>query len=219
MKALIIVGIIVVALAAIGAAVYLLFLKGPDLSGYESLRDPRISPRPRKKMLEVAFQGKPDELLPKAFQLLYKAYYSLPGVPKSKGGSAPIARFKGLAGLPTDLAKRAEALANFSANDWSGVVGLPVPESVTDLPTLGDTSPFTVRLAVWEYGEVAEILHVGSYETELPTIAGLEEYIRAQGYKISGDHEEEYLRGPGMLFTKPESYYTIIRYPVRKAVK
>ncbi len=218
MKALVIVGIVAVALLAIGGAAWLMLLKGPDLSRYEALRKPRISKRKNARMIEVSFRGKPDKVLMGAFSLLFKTYFSLPGVPRGPKQPAPIGRFGGLAGLPTDPAERAKALAGFPEQDWQGVVGLPVPDSVTELPSkaTGD-SPFVARLATWEYGEVAEILHVGSYDTELPTIARLEELIRSEGYVISGEHEEEYLRGPGTPLARPQGYCTVIRYPVRKA--
>jgi effector-binding domain-containing protein len=65
---------------------------------------------------------------------------------------------------------------------------------------------------------VAEILHIGPYDREEPDIARLTGFIKDNGYSIIGDHEEEYLKGPGM-FSKgnPEKYYTIIRYRVKKA--
>ncbi len=217
MKALLIVGIVVVALVLIGGAVFLFFMKGPDLSKYEPLRNPRISEKKSMKMIEVGFQGKPDEVLQGAFGLLFKTYYALPGAPKGPGQSAPIARFSGFANLPTDPNERAKALDSFPSKDWIGTVGLPVPESVTSLPKVENKTRFEARLSTWEYGTVAEILHVGSYETEMPTIERLDKFIRDQGYEISGQHEEEYLRGPGMPMTKPENYYTIIRYPVKKA--
>jgi effector-binding domain-containing protein len=217
MKALLIVGIVVVSLVLVGGAVFLFFMKGPDLSKYELLRNPRISEKKSTRMIEVVFQGKPDEVLQGAFGLLFKTYYALPGAPKGPAQPAPIARFKGIAGLPNDPAERAKALASFSSQDWVGTVGLPVPETVTTLPKAENKTRFEVKLATWEYGEVAEILHIGSYDTEIPTIERLEQYIHDQGYAIAGEHEEEYLRGPGMPMTKPESYYTIIRYPVRKA--
>ncbi len=216
MKALLIVGIVVVALVLAGGVVFLLFMRGPDLSRYESLRDPRISARKNVRMIEVAFRGKPDKVLMSAFGLLFKTYFALPGVPKGPGQPAPIARFKGFEGLPKDPAERAKALEAFSDRDWQGAVGLPVPETVTSLPRVENTTQFEVKLTTWEYGEVAEILHVGRYETEVPTIARLDEYIQSQGYAIAGEHEEEYLRGPGVPMAKPESYYTIIRYPVKR---
>ncbi len=217
MKALLIVGIVIVALVLVGGAVFLFFMKGPDLSKYEPLRNPRISEKKSMKMIEVAFNGKPNEVLTGSFGLLFKTYYALPGVPKGPGQSAPIARFKGFEVLPLDPAERAKVLETFADQDWVGTVGLPVPETVASLPKVENKTASEAKLATWEWGEVAEILHVGSYETEIPTIARLHQYIHDQGYAISGAHEEEYLRGPGMPMTKPESYYTIIRYPVKKA--
>jgi effector-binding domain-containing protein len=94
---------------------------------------------------------------------------------------------------------------------------MPVPDSVTALPSKGPEAGLEVALATWEYGEVAEILHVGPYSAEEPTVARLKSFIAERGYEIAGAHEEEYLRGPGMLFAgDPGSYLTLIRYPVRR---
>ena len=74
-----------------------------------------------------------------------------------------------------------------------------------------------VELTTWEYSEVAEILHVGPYSEEQPTVERLRAFIEESGYEIIGDHEEEYLKGPGMFVrVRPEDYATIIRYRVRK---
>lgn len=74
-----------------------------------------------------------------------------------------------------------------------------------------------VKIEYWEYGQVAEILHIGSYSEESPTIERLHQFIKDSGYKIVGDHEEEYLKGPGMFFKgNPAKYRTIIRCRVEK---
>ncbi len=150
-------------------------------------------------MIEVSFRGRPrtgvEGRLRPALQDLLLPLRRAAG---AEATPAPIGRFGGLTGLPTDPAERAKALASFPEQDWQGVVGLPVPESITELPSKADgDSPLVAKLATWEYGEVAEILHVGSYDTELPTtIARLEELrYRSEGYAITGEHEEEYLRG------------------------
>jgi hypothetical protein len=209
--------IIVISVVLILAALAIfVFLKGPDLSKYEVLREPRIGMKPDQHMLEVRFSGKPDEVLKEAFGLLFKTYYSLPGVPKGPGQSAPAARFEGLADLPRDAAERAKVIGRFTERDWKGAVALPIPESVKDLPALEAKPPYEVRIAVWLYGETAEILHKGSYESEPPTIARLEEFIKASGYENQGDHEEEYLKGPGMPFVQSKDYWTIIRLRVKR---
>lgn len=94
---------------------------------------------------------------------------------------------------------------------------MPVPDTVSAVPPTSARDGLEVALATWEYGEVAEILHVGPYTTEDPTVARLKSFIAERGCEIAGAHEEEYLRGPGMLFKgDPSSYLTVIRYPVRR---
>jgi effector-binding domain-containing protein len=85
---------------------------------------------------------------------------------------------------------------------------LPLPKQKKEQPEL--------QLVNWEYGTVAEILHIGPYSTEKATIDKLKKFITANGYEIIGDHEEEYLKGPGLWPTNPKHYYTIIRYRIRK---
>ena len=52
---------------------------------------------------------------------------------------------------------------------------------------------------------------------ETPTIEKLKAFINERGYEISGDHEEEYLKGPGMFFKgNLNKYRTIIRYELVK---
>jgi hypothetical protein len=72
-----------------------------------------------------------------------------------------------------------------------------------------------VKIDIWKYGEVAEILHLGSYAAETATIETLHRFIQDRGYVIAGLHEEEYLVGPGMG-AQPAAFRTIIRYQVKK---
>jgi effector-binding domain-containing protein len=73
-----------------------------------------------------------------------------------------------------------------------------------------------VSIRTWEYGAVAEILHVGRYSNEDTDIRRLVDFVVSQGYRVIGDHEEEYVRGPGMFFAgDPEQYLTIIRLRVQ----
>lgn len=114
------------------------------------------------------------------------------------------------------MAPRARWSVAFDAKkeDWIGVYGLPVSDTVRELPA--PKKDLQVKLTTWEYGTVAEILHIGPYSQETPTIEELKSFIAANGYEITGDHEEEYLKGPGLWPTDPHKYYTIIRYRVQK---
>jgi GyrI-like small molecule binding domain len=176
-------------------------MRGPDLSSYESLREPRISTMASQKMLIVELKGDPNVVGGKAFGALFKTFYQLKGVPKGGPPPAPRARWP----LPLDTPK----------GEWVGIYGMPLPAGVEKLPD--KTNPI-VKMATWEYGTVAEILHVGPYSEEVPTVEKLVSFIKRNGYQVIGNHEEEYLKGPGM-FGKGDAkkYYTIIRYRLEKA--
>jgi effector-binding domain-containing protein len=182
-------------------AYFVLFPPGPDLSKYEFLKQPRITNMPDQKMLVVTVQGDPNAVANKAFRLLFKTYFKIPGVPKSMN-VAPRARWAG------DMKVK---------SSWTGYYAMPVPEQTSSLPEISSEPGYKVELLTWEYGDVGEILHVGPYAEETPTIERLHQFIRQQGYEIIGFHEEEYLKGPSMVFRgDPAKYATIIRYRVKK---
>ena len=164
-----------------------------DMSQYDSLKEPRITTLPPLKVVVVEAKGDPNVVGQQAFSELFKVFFSMPGARMSP----PRARW-----LITDTA---------SKDEWVGFYALPIPNQVTNLPPGSGSS----RIEVWSYGEVAEILHVGSYGEETPTIDTLTRFIDGQGYVIAGPHEEEYLRGPE---SGPDAsrYRTIIRYQVKK---
>lgn len=62
--------------------------------------------------------------------------------------------------------------------------------------------------------EAAQILHVGPYATEPPTIARLHAFIEAEGFLKTGEHREIYLGDPRRV--DPARLKTIIRQPVRR---
>lgn len=186
------------------AAVFLLGLGGPSARQFDYLKDPQVHILPDLKVLQVEAKGDPAVVGGQAFGLLFKTYFQLKGVPKGRRQPAPRARWP----LPLETPK----------GDWIGRYAIPVPESTDSLPSRGDDpSGLRVELTTWEYGDVAEVLHVGPYDQEEPTVARLTQFIKDCRYEIIGDHEEEYLRGPGM-FSKgnPKKYLTIIRYRVKK---
>jgi hypothetical protein len=47
------------------------------------------------------------------------------------------------------------------------------------------------------------------------SLVRLRAFIDSRGYRAIGDHEEEYVKGPGMIFAgDPNTYLTIIRLRV-----
>jgi hypothetical protein len=57
-------------------------------------------------------------------------------------------------------------------------------------------------------------MHIGPYSEEPPTIIKLHEFIKEQGYELTGNHREIYLSD--MRRTAPEKLKTIIRQPIKK---
>lgn len=165
-----------------------------DFSQYEALKTPRIVTLPNLKMLVVESKGDPAIVGGNAFGLLFKAFFSLPG---ARMTAPPRARWLNLATDPRAT--------------WVGLYALPVPDSVT-APPPGMSG---LRIEGWTYGEVGEILHLGSYADEPPTVEKLMKFVAEKGYVVAGPHEEEYLKGPGQA-ASPAEYWTILRYQVKK---
>ena len=69
-----------------------------------------------------------------------------------------------------------------------------------------------MRLETLEEGLAAQILHLGPYADEPPTIERLHAFIDERGLVKSGKHHEIYLGDPNR--TAPERLKTIIRQPV-----
>jgi hypothetical protein len=72
-----------------------------------------------------------------------------------------------------------------------------------------------VRFEKFHEGLAAQIMHVGPYSAEGPTIKRLRRFVEEQGYQLRGKHHEIYLGDPRR--SAPEKLRTIIRHPVEKA--
>jgi hypothetical protein len=72
-----------------------------------------------------------------------------------------------------------------------------------------------VRFEKFAEGKAAQILHVGPYAAEGPTIEKLHRFVEEQGYRLRGRHHEIYLGDPRR--SAPEKLRTIVRHPVEKA--
>lgn len=69
-----------------------------------------------------------------------------------------------------------------------------------------------LKFELIQEGLCAQVLHIGSYDNEGPTIEKLHGFIASQNYQISGYHKEIYLSDPRRV--APEKLKTIIRYQI-----
>jgi hypothetical protein len=199
-SAVVVVTVITVIVACIVIFLFMMGSYGPKLEEVKYLLEPRIITKENTNALVVEATGDPSNTVGPAFGLLFKAYFKLKDAPKGKKMACPMARWPRPLETPKD--------------QWLGIYGMPVPESVREVPPVKSGKGLTVELREWSYGEVAEILHVGPYASEDTTVNKLKSFIDEQGYDICGPHEEEYLKGPSFIPTNPEKYLTIIRYQV-----
>lgn len=73
-----------------------------------------------------------------------------------------------------------------------------------------------LRLEQLHEGPSAQILHIGSYDDEAPTLARLhDEWMPQRGLTFNGHHHEVYLSDARR--TAPEKLKTVLRQPVRPA--
>jgi len=162
---------------------------------------PQLVELPARTMAVVETVGDPGVVGPRVFPALYGAVYPLKFARKKQGADfrveAPCARW--LSGPDWRSVPR---------DQWTAAWALPVPEDTAELAQKDPETP--VKVEAWDYGMVAQVLHVGTYAEEEPTIVALHAFIEQQGLEISGPHEEEYLSRPGSKAQK-----TIIRYQVR----
>lgn len=121
----------------------------------------------------------------------------------------------------------AEDLSVFAGGDremWQWTMMLMQPDWITsDMFRAGlatatrkmGEAPESLRFESFHEGLSVQILHVGSYADEAPTIARLHnEFIPGNGLVENGDHHEIYLGDPRR--TAPEKLRTVLRQPVRR---
>ncbi len=173
---------------------------------------------PSLKYLTVDGQGDPggDEYM-RAMTTLYSLAYTI------KFALKPDFDFVvgPLEGLWWDDTPGGFNVENRSAWKWKSMIVQPdfVTEghfaaAGTELVSKGKDVPSldSAQLEVLEEGRCVQIMHIGPYADEEPTIQGLHDYMEEHGLTHRGRHHEIYLSDPRR--TAPEKLRTVIRIPV-----
>jgi hypothetical protein len=177
---------------------------------------------PKMRFLMVDGSGDPNtsQDFQEAIQAFYGASYTLKFALKKSGG--PQFRVMPLEALWwTDAGGR---LDPDSKSSWSWTAMIHQPDFATDamideakrqagakrpLPALSK-----MRFERFEEGLSAQVMHVGPYAEERPTIEKLHAFIAEQGCEPAGKHHEIYLGDPRRA--APDKLKTVIRQPVRR---
>ena len=162
-----------------------------------------------------------------AFGALYPVAYTLHFALKKRGVAAPVGALEGLFWVEGE-ASLGHALSGGGGLDpdaWRWSLRLPVPSPARDeeiedaiASVAAKKDPPALRkLGVirWTEGSSAQILHVGPYDAEPPTIERLQDAIASAGLRPRGRHHEIYISDPNR--TAPERLKTVIRQPVEPA--
>lgn len=188
-----------------------------------SSQEPDIVDVPVMNFLMADGAGNPNTV--KDFTVAIEALYSLSYTLKfrvKKGEAAADYTVMPLEGLWWT-----DNMAEFSMKNkdiWKWTLLIRQPEQITgdlvaeaveqvakkkNLPALA-----RVRLESFHEGLAAQIIHIGPYSAEGPTVEKLHRFIIANGYALTEKHHEIYLNDPRKV--APEKVKTILRQPVRK---
>lgn len=72
----------------------------------------------------------------------------------------------------------------------------------------------SLRVERFDEGDVAQVLHVGPYAEERPSLERLDAGIADAGFRHRGKHHELYLGDPRR--SAPERLRTILRHPIER---
>jgi hypothetical protein len=159
-----------------------------------------------------------------AIGTLYPVAYTLHFALKRRAIQSPVGALEGLYWIDADkpITPGQFAVSADVRAAWSWRLMLPLPGEATDAdfnsaidevfhkkrPPLLDQ----LRCEEWIEGEVAQLLHIGPYDAEAPTIERLHHAILAAGLRPRGCHHEIYVGDPNR--TAPDRLKTLIRQPV-----
>ena len=159
-----------------------------------------------------------------AIQMLYAVSYTLKFMIKKADPS------KDYVVMPLEGLWWADDMAAFSAggnrDSWKWTLMIAQPEQVTkdlfkkaceqvkkkkNLPGLSK-----IRFENFHEGMSAQIMHIGPYSAEGPTVEKLHAFVKEKGYSLRGKHREIYLSDPRR--SSPDKMKTIIRQPMEQHV-
>jgi len=187
-----------------------------------STKTPEIIEVPDMNFLMIDGEGNPNTstAYKQAVEALYGLAYTIKFAVK-KGEAIDYSVFP-LEGLW--WADDMNAFILGERDDWRWTMMIAQPEFVTpvhvetaiaearrkkELPALD-----MVRFQPYAEGLSAQLMHLGPYTAEGPTIQKLHQFITDQGCALRGLHHEIYLGDPRR--TAPEKLKTVLRQPVQK---
>lgn len=178
---------------------------------------------PPMQFLMIDGAGNPNTAtsFQEAVEALFSVSYTLKFMSKNEYGTDYTV-------LPLEGLWWAEDMDNYDAtslnkDNWLWTVMIRQPDHVTAAMvadaierTHAKKNPVALprlRFDTYDEGLSIQILYIGPFSDEGPTIAAMHQQLREQGYAENGKHHEIYLSD--MNRTAPEKLKTVIRQPIR----
>ena len=192
-----------------------------------SAKHPAIVEVPDLAFLQVDGRGDPEtaEAYHQALEALYSVAYTLKFALKKADPERDfkVAPLEGLWWADEEAPTMADLQRDRDAWNWTMMIA--VPDAVTPLEVAAAMEaaarkkdlPAAPLLRLERLGEglAVQIMHLGPYAEEAPTIERLHAFAAAEGYELRGRHHEIYLGDPRR--TAPERLKTVLRHPVTPA--
>jgi len=186
-----------------------------------SSKEPEIVDVPPLNYLMVDGQGDPNtsQAFHEAMEALYSVAYTLKFMLKKgdAGIDYPVMALEGLWWV--------DNMAEFgvkSKEEWNWtcmimqpdfITGEQVQQAVDEVRRKKNPPALPLlRFESFHEGLSAQIMHIGPYAEEGPTIEKLHSFIKAKGFALRGKHHEIYLGEPRRAV--PEKLRTILRQPI-----
>jgi hypothetical protein len=153
---------------------------------------------------------------------LYGAAYGLRFALKRRGVDRKVGPLEGIWWTSDGNVDLDAIFARRDRGTWRWTLMIALPDEAHDdeidehleavRERLDDDLAAGLRCEAFAEGDAAQILHVGPYVEERPTIERLHEAIAGAGLRPTGRHHELYLGDPRRA--RPEKLRTLLRMPV-----
>lgn len=191
-----------------------------------SIKEPSLISVPEMKFLMIDGEGDPNtsQEYQDAMEALFPVSYKVKFISKKEKSQDYVV-------MPLEGLWWVDNMEDFSIEDksswkWTAMIRQPdfiskrmINEAIEEVEKKKNPAALSkIRFESLHEGLSAQIMHIGPFSEEGPTVAKLHAFIEEKGYEFDGTstgekHHEIYISD--MRRTKPEKLKTIIRQPVK----
>lgn len=159
-----------------------------------------------------------DDLFNNAIEAIYAVAYAVKFSSKEEGKDFVVPKME-----CQWWVEGAQPFEQTPRTEWHWNIVIPMPDFVkkpavemaiqSAIAKKGASQISEVQFRPLNEGKCVQILHLGSYDEEAPTLEKLFAFVSEQGLEINGHHHEIYISDPRK--TEAHKLKTILRYPVK----